>query len=106
MPSTLAVAVAPASATVVTATPAPPPPPVVPIWEVTLAAGVDAPTTLTSSVVASSSTVAIPLLSPGVAITSAVEKNDDKEHSSFEENVRTISLEKPKPREFHNEVSA
>jgi len=32
--------------------------------------------------------------------------NDDKEHSSFDENVRTISLEEPKPREFDSEVSA
>ncbi|KAG4990940.1 hypothetical protein AAZX31_09G081300 [Glycine max] len=36
----------------------------------------------------------------------AVEKNEDKEHSSSDENVRTISLEEPKPREFDSEVSA
>lgn len=36
----------------------------------------------------------------------AVEKNEDKEHPSSDQNVRTLNLEEPKPREFDNEVSA
>ncbi|KAL9314487.1 hypothetical protein ACSQ67_019939 [Phaseolus vulgaris] len=36
----------------------------------------------------------------------AVKKNEDEEHSVTDQNVRTLSLEEPKPREFDNEVSA
>ncbi|CAJ1975630.1 unnamed protein product [Sphenostylis stenocarpa] len=36
----------------------------------------------------------------------AVKKNEDEEHPIADQNVRTLSLEEPKPREFDNEVSA
>jgi len=36
----------------------------------------------------------------------AVKKNEDEEHPITDQNVRTLSLEEPKPREFDNEVSA
>lgn len=42
----------------------------------------------------------------GSQVEATVKKNEDEEHSITDQNVRTLSLEEPKAREFVNEVSA